>query len=242
MGVRRRKDIKQEEARLYRKQAQKAQKIVHMQEPNLVRTSGKESFKKKIIIFAEGKNTEKTYFEQFKNGQVKIVTVGTGKGTRKLVNEANTLLRSDSRYNDTKFDEKWVVFDKDDNPDFEEAIQLAKNLGFKVAYSNQAIEYWFILHFNDHQGGAMHRDRYCELVNQYIEPLGAKYDNTKAVSGKFFDILLAKDPQREKSRMQLAFDRADRIYREKRNKTEESVTTIHNLIQSITGIKYSKEK
>ncbi len=88
----------------------------------------------------------------------------------------------------------------------------------------------------------MHRDRCCELINQYIEPLGAKYDDTKIVSSNFFDIMQAKDPQAGKSRMQLAFDRAVRIYRKKRNKTEESVTTVHNLIQSITGVKYSKEK
>lgn len=242
MMAKRRKDIEQEAARLALKQARKERKAALMQEPNLERTIGKESFKKKIIIFAEGKNTEKTYFEQFKNGQVKVVTVGTGKSTRKLVNEANTLLRSDLRYNNTTFDEKWVVFDKDDNKDFDQAIQLAQKSGFKIAYSNQAIEYWFILHFNDHQGGALHRDRYRELINQYINPYGAMYDETKAVSSKFFDIMQAIDPQTGKSRLQLAVDRADKIYKGKRNKTEESVTTVHRLVQSITGIKCSKEK
>lgn len=238
MGVKRRKDIEQEAARLAIKQAQKECKVALMQEPNLKRINGTEPFKKSIILFTEGKNTETTYFEKFGNSQIKIISVGTGKSTCKLVKEAITLLQK--KYRDKKFDEKWVVFDKDDNSDFEEAIQRAKNLGFKVAYSNQAIEYWFILHFNDHQGGAMHRDRYCEQINQYIEPLGAKYDDTKIVSSNFFDIMQATDPQARKSRMQLAFDRAVRIYRKKRDKTEESVTTIHNLIQSITGIKYSK--
>ncbi len=239
MVAKRRKDIEQEAARLALKLAREERKAALMQEPNLERTNGTEPLKKSVILFTESKNTETTYFKKFGNSQIKIVSVGAGKSTCKLVNEVTTLLRT--TYRAKKFDEK-VVFDKDDNKDFDDAIQLAERSGLKVAYSNQAVEYRFILHFNDHQGGAMHRDRCCELINQYIEPLGAKYDDTKIVSSNFFDIMQAKDPQAGKSRMQLAFDRAVRIYRKKRNKTEESVTTVHNLIQSITGVKYSKEK
>lgn len=68
------------------------------------------------------------------------------------------------------------------------------------------------------------------------------YDETKIVSSKFFDIMQANDHQTGKSRLQLAVDRADKIYKRKRDKTEESVTTIHHLIHSITGIKCSKKK
>ena len=238
MGVKRRKDIEQESMRLAIKQARKERKAVLMQEPNLERTNGTEPLKKSIILFTEGKNTETTYFKKFGNSQIKIIPVGTGKSTCKLVNEAITLLRT--TYRDKKFYEKWVVFDKDDNKDFDDAIQLAERSELKVAYSNQAIEYWFILHFNDHQGGAMHRDHCCKLINQYIESFGAKYDDTKMVSSIFFDIMQANDPQTGKSRLQLAVNRADKIYKGKRDKTEESVTTVHHLIQSITGIKCSK--
>ena len=239
MGVKRRKDIRQEESRQARKQARKERKSALMEEPNLVRANGTEPFKKKIILFAEGKNTETTYFKQFKNERIKLVTVGTGKSTLKLVDEAITLLCS--KYNRMRFDEKWVVFDKDDNTDFEEAIQFAKKSGFKVAYSNQAIEYWFLLHFNDHQGGGLHRNSYSKQINGYIKHYGAKYDDTKVVSAKFFDIMLAYDSQTGKRRIQLAFDRATKIYKKKQNKTEESITTIHHLIQSITGMEFSKK-
>lgn len=240
MVAKRRKDIEQEAARLALKQARKERKAALMQEPNLERTNGTEPLKKSIILFTEGEKTETTYFKKFESSRVKIVPVGTGKSTCKLVDEAITQLRS--TYRDRVFNEKWVVFDKDDNKDFDKAIQLAQKSGFKIAYSNQAIEYWFILHFNDHQGGALHRDRYRELINQYINPYGAMYDETKAVSSKFFDIMQAIDHQTGKSRLQLAVDRADKIYNGKRNKTEESVTTVHRLVQSITGIKCSKEK
>ena len=65
-----------------------------MQEPSLEREKGTEPLKKKIILFAEGKNTETSYFKQFNSSLVTIETVGTGKSTCKLVNEAIILLRS----------------------------------------------------------------------------------------------------------------------------------------------------
>ncbi|WP_394333999.1 RloB domain-containing protein [Chryseolinea serpens] len=48
--------------------------------------------------------------------------------------------------------------------------------GFGIAYSNQAFEYWLILHFEDHQGGAMARADYGNKLNRYINPLGASYE------------------------------------------------------------------
>ncbi|MBF9019024.1 MULTISPECIES: RloB family protein [unclassified Oceanispirochaeta] len=57
---------------------------------------------------------------------------------------------------------------KDDfsDSDFNTAITNAESYGFKVAYSNQAFEYWLILHFNDHQGGSIHRDSYNSIINK----------------------------------------------------------------------------
>ena len=56
------------------------------------------------------------------------------------------------------YDQIWCVFDKDDfsDNDFNYAIHLANKLNFYTAYSNQAFEYWLILHFDDHQGGGIH--------------------------------------------------------------------------------------
>ena len=42
------------------------------------------------------------------------------------------------------------------------AIQMAQANGFQVAYSNQAFEYWFLLHFNLYQG-SIHRSHYAEI-------------------------------------------------------------------------------
>src|SRR5690606_21847545 len=53
------------------------------------------------------------------------------------------------------YDEVWVVFDMDFNPqkgtqqysEFDNAIQKAKDNNIKVAYSNDAFELWFYLHY-----------------------------------------------------------------------------------------------
>lgn len=52
------------------------------------------------------------------------------------------------------YEQVWCVFDKDDFParDFNSAVAMAAANNIKVGYSNQAFEYWLILHFVDHQG------------------------------------------------------------------------------------------
>lgn len=60
----------------------------------------------------------------------------------------------------------WVVFDKDDFKDFDEAIRLGKEKGYKIAWSNQSFEYWLYLHFN-YADTALHRDDWCENSMRY---------------------------------------------------------------------------
>lgn len=135
-----------------------------------------------------------------------------------------------------------MVFDKDDNEDFEDAIKLAISKNYKVAYSNQAVEYWFILHFYDHHGELLSRESYADMINHYINPLGAKYDDSKIVSREFFDILMSKNPESQKARYQEAFDRAERILTGNPHRTEESVTMVHKLFCSIMPLETTNVK
>ena len=109
-----------------------------------------------ILIVCEGENTEPSYFSQFKLSTATIKAIGEGYNTVSLVNRALKLSKEKS------YDQVWCVFDKDDFSvnNFNNAITLSEANNFGVAYSNQAFEYWLILHFDDHQGGGMHRDDY----------------------------------------------------------------------------------
>ena len=48
----------------------------------------------------------------------------------------------------------WCVFDCDDNKDSElqAAISYSEKHGYKIAYSNPAFEYWYLLHFEKRNG------------------------------------------------------------------------------------------
>lgn len=184
-----------------------------------------------ILLICEGKNTEPSYFNALKFKTATIEVVGEGCNTISLVRRAEQLAVSKT------FDEVWCIFDKDDFPDhdFNQAIVYAHSKGFRVAYSNQAFEYWLLLHFNDHQGGALHRNRYAALINEAIKPLGAWYDATgsKCISPEFFHLLFGYDERYHKHRVDLAIERAQRIhgrYSHHSPSQEESSTTVHQLI------------
>jgi RloB-like protein len=138
------------------------------------------------------------------------------------------------------FDQVWVVFDKDDFPadNFDNAISKAESLGFQVAFSNQAFEYWLILHFENHQGGAMHRNDYDAKINQHLLPFEIKYDgeNSKIVEEQFFDIMNAIDAKTGEKRVNLAIKRAKSIYENIETTSfaaAESSTTVFKLVEEL---------
>ena len=208
--------------------------------PSFTRTEGEEDLHKRILVVGEGVNTEPSYFKKFRIPNVDVVAIGLGEGTRKLVHDVENRKEEEERKLGKPFHEVWVAFDKDSFPDFEQAIQEARDKGYKVAYTNQAIEYWFILHFLDHQGSAMDRSTYAKTLNALLkaENISLQYDpDAKEISEELFNVLY--------KRIQVAYDRAEKVYSFKEAQgtpTEESVTTIHLLVKSITGMISTTEK
>lgn len=213
--------------------------------PNIGRKSPKKEVKKTFLIVCEGENTEPSYFRQFKMPTINIVPIGTGCNTVSLIQEAEKLqkenIKKSKKGEDVKYDEIWCVFDKDDFPDdnFNRAITFAQNKGFKVAYSNQSFEYWFILHFEDHQGGGMNRKDYDTKINSYIKPFKVTYDGNgnKNVKEDFFNLLNGVDDRGTK-RVDLAIKRARRNHQMHIQNSDtpaqsESCTTVYELVESI---------
>ena len=60
-----------------------------------------------------------------------------------------------------------MVFDKDDNDDFDKAIGLAGQYGFQSAWSNEAFELWFLLHFQ-YLDTAVSRTAYIEKLESKV--------------------------------------------------------------------------
>lgn len=114
----------------------------------------KENVREKLVRFlivCEGTKTEPHYFEALIMNYistVREVTIeGEGKATVALVDETMEIKKDLERKNAMTFDRVWVVFDKDDFDDFNEAIEKACRLGFQSAWTNEAFELWYYLHF-----------------------------------------------------------------------------------------------
>lgn len=200
-----------------------------------------------ILIYCEGKNTEPSYFNKFRLSSLTIDTFGEGRNTLSLVQRAKII--SDNK----SYDQVWCVFDADPKPDnpkqlenFNRAILLANKLGFGLAYSNQAFEYWLILHFEEHQGGTMDRSLYGDKINSYINKLGVHYDykGSKEISQDFynlFETVIHTDKDgRKYTRSDIAIKRAEKIYKQLDHNNpgkEESSTTVYKLVKELTKYK-----
>lgn len=197
----------------------------------------------RLLIVTEGVNTEVSYFQQFRMPNMQVRAVGTGYNTVSLVRRA-AQIREEEANKGNEYDQVWCVFDKDDfSPeDFNEAVRLAEGMfGAEcVAYSNQSFEYWLLLHFLDHQGGAMHRRQYDIRLNECLQPYGITYDGSKSkrISIDFFDLMLAVDPQTRKRRIDQAISRAERVFDQYDHRSpafEESSTAVFRVVNVILG-------
>ena len=133
----------------------------------------------RLLIVCEGAKTEPNYFLAFK---VTNEVYGKGLNTLSLISEAERRNREDG-----PFDQIWCVFDRDSFPadDFNRAITLAESKKFRVAYSNEAFELWYLLHFR-YVDTALHRSQYAEKLEECLERKYKKHDS------EIFELLQAK--------------------------------------------------
>ena len=189
---------------------------------NLSRRQGVREIKQSFLIVCEGEKTEPDYFKAFRMTAATIKAVGQAMNTITLVNKAISIREADQKRKRV-YDQCWVVFDKDDFPakDFNQAIQLAEKNGFRVAYSNQAFEYWFLLHYNLYTG-AIHRNQYKDMLTRLT---GMPYSKSEGYGAVMYNLLL--------SRQQQAISNAETVLAEISHGNpaeEESSTTVQRLV------------
>jgi hypothetical protein len=115
---------------------------------NLKRRKNFRPVRKNFLIVCEGEKTEPNYFTSFRVPKKIFDVHGIGANTESLVRETLKIRDSQS----TSYDEVWCVLDRDSFPieNFNNALELAKNNNIAVAYSNEAFEIWYLLHFHYH--------------------------------------------------------------------------------------------
>lgn len=191
-----------------------------------------------LLIVCEGTKTEPNYFKAFQfdlpRGLVYLEIVGTGEDTLNIVDiaiEKGDRQKEKSRKNSLEqpYDQVWAVFDRDNFPAerFNNAIFKAAQLGVGCAYSNEAFELWYLLHFDLHKT-AHNRERYAELLSNY---LGSSYQKNDP---DIYKILADRGNQDN------AIKWAKQIYDSwpKRNPAEENPSTaVFKLVEELNKFK-----
>lgn len=168
----------------------------------------------------EGEKTEPNYFRSFRvpKNVVEINVQGFGKNPSQLVKKAKEL------QDQGDYDQVWCVFDRDDwiPEDFNNAIHHAQSQGFKVAYSNEAFELWYVLHFEFLNAGIPRRD-YRKKLDFLLQQKYQKNSDT------IYDELWAKQP--------IAIKHATNLLEQYSNHqmpgTNNPSTTVHLLVQEL---------
>ena len=148
----------------------------------------KENIREKLVRFlivCEGTKTEPHYFEALiKNyiSTVREVTIeGEGRATVALVDRTLEIKQELERKNAMSFERVWVVFDKDDFGDFNDAIKKANKLGFQSAWTNEAFELWYYLHF-EYLDTGISREAYIDKLQDVFRKKMSD-DNFKYLKG-----------------------------------------------------------
>ena len=142
---------------------------------------------------------------------------GIGANTSSLVQEAINLRNKET------YDQVWCVFDRDSFPadNFNSALALAAANDISVAYSNEAFELWYLLHFHYYQTGIT-RASYIEKLSKLLQ---FKYEKN---SEHMYDLLESKQPT--------AIRNAEKLLKEYSEFTPEKnnpSTTVHLLIKEL---------
>lgn len=132
------------------------------------------------FIVSEGIKTEVAYitgfasainkkYANFTTGEM-IKIKGTGRNCQSLLNYARKVVNNEM----PQASIVWLMYDKDDFPldNFDNtqfsAEQRLDTRTFKVAWSNESLELWFVLHFQDLDTN-VRRDKYIEILEKHCD-------------------------------------------------------------------------
>jgi len=185
-----------------------------------------------FLIVCEGEKTEPNYFKKFKGkfGNVifEIDCEGKGYNTLKVVEEAIKVRdKNPNRYNRV-----WAVFDKDSFPDndFNSAIQKANTNNIGCAWSNEAFELWYLLHFQ-YRNTSMCRVDYKKTIENEINKHASGFIYAKN-SNEMYDILQKYGNQAQ------AIKNAEKLSQQYDNQdfaNQNPRTQVHQLVKQLIG-------
>jgi hypothetical protein len=150
---------------------------------DLKRKAASREPKTRFTIFCEGKNTEPAYLAAIKRmhqGSIIDIEIIPEAGVPYTQAQRAIDLAKDrglfkkSRDSFEQNDQLWVVFDRDEHPNYDEAIALCKAKKINVARSNPCFELWLILHYQDYDKPD---DRH--QIQEFLQTIDSQYHATR---------------------------------------------------------------
>lgn len=176
--------------------------------------------RQRFLIVCEGEKTEPNYFISFRMPTVQVEVAGLGMDPLQLVDEAVARRTKAAK---GRYDQVWCVFDRDswtvDN--FNGALSSARTRKIEVAWSNEAFELWYLLHFNYHDT-AIPRAEYITRLDKVLGHTYAK--NSTEIYGELAN------------RMETALKNAAMLlaqYNPPNPATDNPATTVHLLVEEL---------
>jgi hypothetical protein len=188
--------------------------------------------KQRYLIVCEGERTEPNYFRCFHISPDSVVDVrGEGANTESLICKAIEL-RDHDREQGVIYDQIWCVFDRDSFPaeNFKAAFILARQNNIQIAYSNEAFELWYVLHFQYLDTGITRVDYIHLLDNHLSHPYEKK-------SPQMYAELLPFQKR--------AIQNAKTLYNQyhpKNPERDKPSTTVHQLVEKLNELDWQSRK
>jgi RloB-like protein len=182
--------------------------------------------KQHFLIVCEGVKTEPKYFENFR--VPKTIPPCEAKDPLGIVNYAQELADSAFQSKDP-YDQVWCVFDRDPGvsastaENFNSALHKSEALGFKVAYSNECFEIWYILHF-EYLNTGLPRDDYGRKLRGHLNQEYKKNDPD------MYNKILDKQPMAIKFAKKLLAS-----YDPHNPEQDNPCTTVHLLVEALNA-------
>ena len=189
-----------------------------------------------FLIVCEGEKTEPNYFNSFPKKVGKYIYNiefdGGGISTLKVVEKAIELRNNSTQ----KYDRVWAVFDRDSfkASSFNRAISKAKANNIGCAWSNEAFELWYLLHFQYRNTG-MKRTEYQAAIeteiNKVWENKKKPYKYTKNATD-MYHILKKYGNQKQ------AIERAIQLtqqYNDEKYATHNPRSQVYELVKQLIG-------
>lgn len=161
--------------------------------------------KEYILVASEDSKSSTYYFSSLDRdprgnpATFAIIPKGVGRNTQSLIrhvrkNRAKWLKEVQEEVDIEDFNQIWVVFDLDGFPKhkFDNAIRSAESVknGFRVAWSNECFEIWYLLHFKNQVTGIGREEIYRQLTKML--GLEKPYTEYKGEEGRALHDRMAK--------------------------------------------------